>query len=69
MCKKKAEEFAQIWEELGANYDNMEEDELIAKEMELFRLKAELEVTDVPYIMDHISQSRAIKNALISFLE
>ena len=63
-----AQQFSQLWEELGNMHDNLSEEELITKEEKLFELKKELSLSDVPYIFEHTSSSRMIRKELMHFL-
>lgn len=63
-----AQQFSQLWEELGATHDSLTEEELITKESQLFELKNELSLSDVPYIFNHTDSSRMIRKELMHFL-
>lgn len=64
-----AQQFSQLWEELGSMHDNLSEEELITKEEKLFELKKELSLSDVPYILEHTNPSRMIRKELMYFLK
>ncbi len=68
MCRKTAEEFTLLWTELGSTYKDVSEEELIEKEEHLFRLKYQLEVTDISYIIQHVNQAQMIQGTLLNFL-
>lgn len=65
---KTAQEFVTLWTYLGDHHKELNEETRVETENHLFAVKEKLTKKDLPYIMEHVEQSRVIQKALMSFL-